>query len=398
MRLRFFRPDDDHETAQHLATLHAIDGFWREFEHAARRMQTATHARAETSAWVQHLRAWLGKIDPGLGLELDLDSDGSKRLYVLPIESERLVPLAEAFIERAPTRELWHFTTRRPSLELERSLHVVRRDCGADMSTARGRVGLGRGHAIELTLGSEHFTSSEDAAGLDAAHCLFTRLLGDELFDTWVQSVSILPQARRGPLRVVGQSSSLPLDVTELEPAVAAAVRGVTTSLPELPSHRHCEHADWMMFELPEGEDRVDLPQPDLVMATTMCPEMLKCFLSDGLFSSRRFSGFDETFCYVQLELSEPSFDERVARRVELEEILDRSLAPGGFGCVVGSGMGSRFVYITLALTRLDTALELVLRRLREQQVPRSSWIRFCDSIWRDEWLGVWPETPAPNT
>lgn len=401
MRYRFFRPHFEAETEQYLSNVRAIDAFWEEFRFAAARWSDR-----DVAQWIGHLRGALARVDRGLGVEVRDELHDNKRLFILPTDDAALMPLAQLIVERAPEVAPWTIECQRPASALERSLKITRRDCGVDLSTARARVGVGRGHALDIVIASEHFSSADDERGMDAAYCLLAALLGDDVFDNWIREISVTPQARPNPLRLVGeQSGQLPLSIGELAQAVAAAVRGVVAGLPEHPCHLDCERAEWVMFELGSDEresaderdatdhepsSATELPCADVFVATSMRPEMLRCYLSGVGFHSARFSAHGEQFCVLRYSPAESELDRRADRRIEIEMQLDRALVPGRLGCVVGSGMGTQYVYVYLALQRLDPALELLCRRLRELSVPRDARISFMDSVWRQEWLDVW--------
>ncbi|MBM4364337.1 MAG: hypothetical protein FJ104_16790, partial [Deltaproteobacteria bacterium] len=82
----------------------------------------------------------------------------------------------------------------------------------------------------------------------------------------------------------------------------------------------------------------------------------------------------------------------RLARRVELEERLDRALVPGALGCVVGAGLGARHAHLLLALPALDAGLEALARVLRRLGADREARLLPCDSRLAYEWVGVWEE------
>jgi hypothetical protein len=201
-------------------------------------------------------------------------------------------------------------------------------------------------------------------------------------------------------LRVVGQGDkTLPLALPELQPAVSNALRGIVAGLPEHPSHLYCERADWVLFELDELRDAPatdEVPLRDLRLATTMSPEMLKCYLSGIPFASERFSAHGERFCALQWTPAATADDARLSERMLVEEELDRALAPGRLGCVVGAGVGETCLYVVLALQMLEPALNLLVRRLRALGVAQTCWLLFFDDEWRDEWLGLYETTPAP--
>jgi hypothetical protein len=258
---------------------------------------------------------------------------------------------------------------------------------------------VGRGHALDVVIASEHFASSRDERGLDAALSLLGSLLGDDVFEHWVQEVNITPQARANPLRLVGEQSGwLPLALQELADSVEAAVRGIRGGLPEHPCHVDCERAEWAMFELgQDGEPSEQVQHPDIFVATSMRPEMLRCHLSGSHFHSPRFSAHGEVFCGLRYTPTEAEMNARADRRIEVEMQLDRALVPGRLGCVVGSGMGTRYVYVYLALQQLEPALQLAGRRLRDLDLPKDARFFFLDSAWRHEWLGVWGAEAAPG-
>lgn len=390
MRVRWFEPGDELETAHFLATVNAIDAFWHAF---------ARRCREPAFRWIEALRAQLGQVDGGLGLELWDESD-LKLAYVLPLGGPALLPLAELIVERAPTLWPWAFEVRRPAASVEQALAVVFDETELDLRHARARVGVGRGHLLQIVLACDGIEGDSNESANDAAERLVELLLGDEWFEDWVERVLAIGAPRPSPLRVVGQEQAvLPLTLSELLPAVRRAQEAISANLPQHPCHRYCERAEWVLFEVSErasDPEPAELPQFDLQVASTMCPEMLKCFLSGGPFASQRFSRHGERFCYLRLELVGKA-EVRVDERILLEEALDRALVPGGLGCVVGSGVGSRYAYIHLALTEIEPAIEVIRKRLRREQVPQRSWLLFCDSSWQNEWVGLYDETPAPE-
>lgn len=390
MRVRFFQANDEGETAAYLAMQRRVREFWSQFTQVQ-----ATPAQR----WAGQLRAHLRALDEALGLEVDVRSEAERFLYVLGTDGASSTALAEAIVEQAPQVWPWTIATRRPPTALETALRRVRQDTGFELSVARARVGVGRGHGVEVVLGSHWFRGADDEEALGAAELLVSTLVGDQVFEHWITGVEVATARRPSPLRVVGQEEkSLPLALPELQDAVFNAVHRITSSLPEQPYHRFCEHGEWVLFEvseLPQVNVAERPPLPDLRMATTMCPEMLKCFLSAAPFASERFSAHDEHFCYLQLRI-DGSEEERLRARTDYEEDLDRILVPGGLGCVVGAGLGDRFMYIVLAVQALDPTISVIVRRLRQLGAARESWIRFCDDKWRDEWVGAYDDTPPP--
>jgi hypothetical protein len=150
------------------------------------------------------------------------------------------------------------------------------------------------------------------------------------------------------------------------------------------------------MFEL-EPEVQYDYAaQDDLAIATTLAPELLKCFLRGQPFSCARFSRFGERFCYLKLDGDGERSEPRLLARRALEDALSEALPNAGAGAVIGNGLGIRYAYVDLALANLDAAVLRALEVARKCGVPRRSWLLFCDGDLAAEWVGVWPDTPPP--
>jgi hypothetical protein len=393
MRVRFFQPTDESETAEFLATKRKIAAFWQQFQSVCRR---------PPSGWLPDLRRTLKDIDPALGLEVELPQsvsdvgtpDIERFVYIVPLDGQSYRPLAQAVAELAPTVWPWVIAAEREPLALDKALQRVFSDTRFDLKAARARVGVGRGHGIEVVIGHHLFHGTQDDVGGRVGELLVTTLLGDSVFDKWITSVEVVAAPRPSPLRLVDQDGSgLPLAIVELSGAVDNAIARITDSLPDEPMHVFCERADWLLFEMDDlrrdEQDVSALPLPDLQVATTICPEMLKSFLMGIPFASRRFSRHGERFLYVQLGHEGESEVERLTKRQLLEETLDYMLVPGRLGCVVGAGVGTQFMYIFLALQNLSPALAAINRCLLSQGVETGARVRFCDDEWAAEWVEV---------
>lgn len=178
------------------------------------------------------------------------------------------------------------------------------------------------------------------------------------------------------------------LALTALVDRVDQGARGVQLGLDERPYHRFCEHAQWTLLEVEPKQDAGPCAaQDDLVLCSTMLPEMLKCFLQDAPFCSTRFSRNDEKFAFIKYVAGRGNAEQRMAERVQLEDALNRALVPAGLGCVVGAGLGLRHGYVDLALSDLTHAPGLCAKVLAGTRVAGPAWLLFCDSRWAEEWL-----------
>jgi hypothetical protein len=399
MRIRFAPTNTERGAAARRELESRIQAFWNtaggELSAFVRRSGTAS----DLPALERGISATLETAFPGVAIEVDLLGDRRVRAVLSAPDGGAPEPLVAELIRRAPQSDKFSVVRHRPPLSVESALADVRARGGMDLAGARVRAGFSRGHLLEIVVYSHAVSSAADEAALDAANMLVPRIVGEQEFDDWVGSIDVAPLGRGGSLRVIGESASGPdaaLPLTELKATVDAAIRGVDLELPESPYHTFCEHADWTLLELtPKAAE--DYPaQDDLALLATMLPEAMKSFLQGAPFSSRRFSKCGETFAFVKMDASEKSIEERHELRLELEDRLNAVLVPGRAGCVVGAGLGVRYLYFVLALQRLDDGVRLTKDKLLKLGVGARAWILFCDGALRGEWIGVFDDTLAP--
>jgi hypothetical protein len=397
MRIRFAPTDTERGSAARRELESRIQAFWNsaggELSAFARRSGT----QGDVPALERELSAALNAAFPGVSIEVDLMGDRRVRAVLGVPDGGASESLVAELIRRAPASDRFSVVRHRPPLSVEAALADVRARGGVDLAGARVRAGFSRGHLLEVVVYSHAVSSAADEAALDAANMLVPRIVGEREFDEWVGSIDVAPLGRGGSLRVLSDAAPSPdaaLPLTELKNTVDAAIRGVDLELPESPYHTFCERAEWTLLELtPRAAE--DYPaQDDLALLATMLPEAMKSFLQGAPFSSRRFSKCGETFAYVKMDVSEKSVEERHALRLELEDRLNAALVPGRAGCVVGAGLGVRYLYFQLALQRLDDGVRITRDKLVKLGVGPRAWILFCDGTLRDEWVGVGSDAP----
>lgn len=337
-------------------------------------------------------------VSRGLLLEVVPAEGRGLRVVLSPADDAGLEPLIALVLGRAPAVPGLEFVRYRSEVDVASALSEVRDRFGLELADARLRIGFTRGHLLEVVVHSSAFSSASDGAGLDAANLLVPRLIGDELFDDWVGAVDIAPAPREGPLRLL--SAAKPgergLAPDEVLPAVEAAIRGVYAELPDAPYRAFSDKAMWTLLEAEPGAE-IDYPaQDDVALKSTVIPEAMKCFLERARFSSRRFSRHGECFVYVKVDAIDETADSRHELRVRLEDVLAKALVGSGVGCVVGAGLGVRYVYIDVVLESVEHGVSVMRAALQRLDVQPRSWVLFCDSSLAHEWVGVWDDTPPP--
>lgn len=352
--------------------------------------------------------ALLDAIDPRVALTVRRDApDEVAHAEVTAFEANAW-PLAELLLRQAPEDLACALSLGRMAVPLERALSEVRASHELELADVSVRAGFGRGHLLEITLGVPGGLGSENEQ--NAAENLIRALLGDRVFETWIGAVNVVPAPRGGSLRVLDMNAPrTTLRLHELFDTVAAAVLGVLQGLPERPRAEtvadsagtgatnaavgddDARGGDWTLLETEPVEGASGERKDDLVLASTCTPELLRCYLDGAPCASRRFSRVGERFVFVSYEDDERTIAARVARRSALEAALSECVA--GHGAVTGVGFGVTNTYVDLALCDLETGLERLVSKLREQGAPARTFIQFFDSELGDEWLSIWPES-----
>lgn len=316
------------------------------------------------------------------------------RLVVTPEHRRTLRPLTRALLRAAPALEGWEFFEYRlPDPESVESMVRARVKLDLEEHPLRGLAALGGSHHIHLTVAADGVHDVDRLR--HATFVALETLLGEELLDTWIGAVEAVE-----PPALEGAQGKPWTGLTGLKQAIERLKAAALTSLADRPWFE--ADLDQVGFEgyrlrAPPGQasNDEDAPERDDVLAGSSCVPTLVRSLGRS-FSSARASRFDETFCYLKLE-RRPEIPGVVhPDREELENALDAELRPKRLGATIGGATGRRYTYIDLALSDVRGAIPRIQAALRAADVPIRSWLLFFDDVWRDEWVGVWPDTPPP--
>ena len=400
MRIRFASRSNEDEWEALEALRRGMDAFWKECADQVTSAGTSYGDAVERARLERVLTLSARKVARGVRVELDALPGGERRVVVAPESETGGAPLAEEFVRRAPRSPRLSAVRFRPEVDVEAALADVRERVGVDLERARVRVGFSRGHLLEAVVYAPGFAHAADERARAAAELLVSRLLGEALFHDFVGGIDVAPLPRGGSLRVLADTSTAAeatLPLTEVLPAVEAAIRGLYAELPEAPYHTFCERAEWTLLELePKLSDDYG-GKDDVALVSTMLPEATKCHLQGSPFSSVRFSKHGERFAYLKIDAADRSPAERHSLRVEIEDALNGVLVPGGIGCVTGAGLGIRYVYLDLALQNLEHGVRVACERVRKVAPDVAAWTLFCESGWEREWVGTGQHGPPPT-
>jgi hypothetical protein len=173
--------------------------------------------------------------------------------------------------------------------------------------------------------------------------------------------------------------------------------RHLTMKEPEdIPMHMRAQGGPCRMFRMTPVQ-RGDYPErSDMLVGYTVVPALWERLGSSESLRSADFSNCGETFCYLKLDGINGLAGSAFADKSEIEDALDEALRSVKVGCVIGGGTGLRYSYVDFAITDVPIACGIIRKILCSGKIPRRSWIMFFDSDRKDEWIGVWDETPVP--
>lgn len=384
MRWRFPDPKDISEGQARAAVEARISDWWRAFEGVAPRLGALFSGRDrwDLPAWmIEHL----GAIDPALMWEFGPGMRGGHRLVITPERERQLRPLTGAIVERAPVLSGWEFYTHRLAESVGDALATVQGRVGTDFASFRVTVRETADAGVDLVFWSRAFEKLGAKAAGDAAFVAAEALLGEEVLDSFVDAIEAAPKPGPGDDVELGALASTVADKTE---------SGRARLCPAPFGERADMAATLWKLDPPERPDYTH--QHDLFVGKSTLPEMWMRAHSNRVFSSARFSRFGETFCFVKLDGSQGLDKGGFADKSEIEDALDAALQPAGLGAHVGGGTGRRYSYVDLALRDVDRAIPLIREVLRSGRAPRRTWLLFFDDALRDEWVGIWEDTPQP--
>lgn len=394
MRWHFYDRSNQIEMAEHEAVLRRIDAWWSEFADRKKDLEGIFSGKSE---W--DLPAWMHEHLQGIAPELMWEFGpalrvSGHRLVITPESKHSLRPLVNAIVERAPKIEGWEFYTHRVAEGLDWALVSVKGRTGFEMKDARVQLSTGDDQRIDL-----RYSFAAPGSGDDALHAAFVAtesLLGEPVLDRWIGAIEVASPPRRSFLSFGRRAEPEGIPLAELAAKVRETIDGIITSLPQ---GRCLDRADdnWKMWKLdpPRGRDDFE-GQLDLFVGKSMYPEMWRATRSGRPFFSEVYSRSGETFCYLKLDGSDGLDDEHFADKGEIEDAIDEALRRENVGCFVGGGTGLRYSYIDLALDDIERGAAIVGEILRGGNITRRSWLLFYDAELAGEWIGMWPDTPAP--
>lgn len=337
----------------------------------------------------EEARRALSRVDPRLCFE-SLD-DKQAAFVLLRWDELPAYPAAQLVQCLAPAKVKVQLG--RAPIGHEAALELVLHDQRISLAEGRIRVGVTRGHLLELVVSVPLDVEGTNEQLQVAAELYLEALVGDELLDRWVGSVSVDRCARtRGLVTLQGRGEravSHPLSLCS--GLIAKGIEGIESTLPSsllVHDEGRPEPGEWTALSIPELSAGL---QAGRTFASTRFPEALKAALEGLPFASARFTRGPEVmmwFCWKAPPA--PS-----AQRVPLREKVEARLIALGDEVrfsLAGTGFGARDDYLDLWVAPEPG----VIRKIIEALIPLVESIEagFYDAHWAEEILEVSAREP----
>jgi hypothetical protein len=386
MRWHTARFESSAEAAEREDSIRKIDAWWDTFRSAARKIDESFSVRGAHHDFdiVQWMRAHLGAVDSRLMWEYGAAlTEKWHRLVITPEGSRHLRPLCDEILKRAPECSFEFYGARLPE-SLEEGIEMAKTRTGSEIVVTGIECVRGAGNRIDLNVTVDERANKQklDLAWSQAI-ILCTTWMGEELTDRWLGYIDVAASGNSGP--------RLETLMEQFNSVVSECKRARQPQ----PYYRIAGDAEWTLLKMNPDPNREITRGSDLFVYRTMDMDFFKTVRSGIPFYSERFSPHGERFCYLMLD-GKDAVMEGFADKSEIEDALEAALVPQQLGAVIGSGTGTRFSYIDLAVTDVDKAASRIIETLRKGRIVKNAWILFRDDEWHDEWIGIYEDTPPP--
>ncbi len=415
MRWRYFEPGIAAEEAQRARIEARIAAFWNDFVASAPRLDANFRGVEPWPEWVKWIDAHLhGICGRRMSFETSPgDQAGDHRLSLSAGWDPHVRAMISEIVAVAPPVPGFQIEAGYAAFDVENARRVFAGRQGGiyqgkrhvDLAGFRFKVSRGPCSVLKFNVEWPECRGSDDFEdGLIAIHALHA-LLGQDVVHHWMRKVEISAPRRGGWLAKLWSGKEKPDDAAwfgpdELRARTTALIAEIFAALPAQPLHaiplEEPKPGEPIALEVEprgklKGDPRVGFNA--LVRAVVKAPFMpIFEAMINKLFHSRCHSRVGETFCYLKIGARPDDWT-----AFELGESLDRVLRAHEVGCVVWAGESPGQDYVAFALPDVAAALPVLRRYLQRLNVDRRGWLLFFDDDLEHEWLGVWPDSPAPH-
>lgn len=390
---RWSTVDKSNESEVHLKekTLKNIDKFWADFAKDKTELSLALDnlkgesGKANSELLVSWMDAHLLRIDPAIEYEFGpLRGQKGHKLDFSAYGRDRVVQIAKKLAASAPKLPDWKFGAYRQPLAASEVAAGFKSRGGIEVLPFETDVVISPDNKLDVTYVSPSFSgdSEEDAKVCKALNEL---ILGEQNADEWLGKTTARKSALAAQFSCAASSEALTKVFETRKKEILAS----------LPAKYYAEiSSDAKTVELiPEADDKGNRKRNNM---NTKFEKLGKTLISGQRFHSEQFSKLGEKFAYLQIPDSKDLADQ--PKRKLLESALDAELKKAKVGCVFAEGFGdTKTAYLDLCLSDYKKAEPILKRFCSEQKLPHGTSLRFYDSDWLSEWIGMFDDSPVPK-
>lgn len=365
VRWIFVEPGINEQQINKIDKLDRISTFWQKFkdsESSMRIAQNGEDARAKAKLWMETA---LPDVDPNIDWDLRVDPE-NKNINILALTSRVQFgnrPMVEDMISRAPKLDGWKFTSTRPKAPLY--LHnILLSNRGINLPNDFViECSQTKDHLIKVVFKEVYLDEPNSTKSRETALELIDLLIGQDNEEQWI-----------GSLSTEKTDQALPKDKGS-EKFISDFTRLKEQLLKE-------------RFEKPVSQMNEEERQNAY--------DVLSDSFSSFPFDSRRFSKFNEKFCYLTVKKKNTFKTPESIQKVISE--LDQALRAQNCGCTLGGSFDQEdCFYFDLSITDIPKAAQVLKDFSHKNGYGKDAWLEFYDDIWISEWIGMELESPIPE-
>lgn len=346
-----------------------IAKWWNNFSLANKKISASFSSSGEKKfdlpRWVKEN---LQSIDKNLMWEFYTGLVKKHRLVITSEEQRKLRSLVRKILSSAPELEEWEFYAYRLPEDLEEASSIMLERAGwRDIKNIKFAISRNKLNRIDITYWLPF--SEEQKQGLENLYLLTNTLLGEEIVDKWIDDI-----------RINKTEGTNDKKISELSLEVRTEIANIKNSLPEkLYFLIIDEDYNWITARRSPKQDEVEdfFDKDDLYFCSTISEQLLIAMDDKYFFDSERFSKNNEIFIYLKMENA--ADDQSVEEFSKIKKALDLQLKKEQLGCVVGSAIGLKYLYIDLAVINKQIVIQEIKKILKSCNVSKKSWVLFYD-------------------
>jgi len=342
-----------------------IKKFWARFAKEESRMRSSGLGQVSKDKAKSWIEEELQDIDPNIDWDLRSDLEHSPaNIFVLTSRfhwGNR--PLVDEIISQAPKIDGWKFMSSRPKAPLYLVELMLEQNGFGDLNNFDMECTIGKEHLINVVYKESGLKDSDSLKSSKKALEIIDLLVGQENEDQWV-----------GTLQTENTEKA-----TEKMESCKKFIADFNNLKEKLLSERFSKPLAQMNEE--ERQSAYDV-------------------LSDAFltypFDSRRFSKFNEKFCYLTVKKAN-TFKTPEAIESKIAQ-LDKALRAEKCACTLGGAfdLEDRF-YFDLCVTDINKTVAVLREFSRNNKYGKDAWLEFYDDIWISEWIGMEPDSTNPE-